>query len=297
MLIRPEILPNLFLFDEDCWMFYYEFPRCAAKKMWDGKDNATKALEKYFSLPKSKRKGASWLVQTNEDDMRALGLDNQQIATMEFIVLFVTSTNVYKMCFWMLAFILYDQKLFEAISNEVTQSFRDGKPNMDHLLNKKECPHLDSVYTELLRLSNMPTGARTVESDLEIGGKTLQIGRKLLMPFRQLQTNEEVFGSNAKEFDGYRFIKDKNLASSATFRESFRPFGGGNTYCPGRFLVIREVYFFVALILHRYDISVLRKPDSSLPPFPRFDTHRNPGGMMLPVLGDDVHIKVSKKVV
>jgi len=134
------------------------------------------------------------------------------------------------MCFWVLAFMLYDQKLFETISKEVSQSFHDGKPDIEYLL--KECPHLESVYMELLRIANMPAGARTVESKVEIGGKELQPGNNLLMPFRQLHTDEDVFGPNAREFDASRFLKNKNLSRSP----NFRPFGGATTYCPGRFL-------------------------------------------------------------
>lgn len=59
--------------------------------------------------------------------------------------------------------------------------------------------------------------------------------------------------------------------------------------------VRQEVYFAVAVILHRYDITVLGKGEtggSLLPRFPRFDGHRNTGGMMLKVPEDDIHIKV-----
>lgn len=87
--IAPEILPNFFLFDEDSWMFYYEFPKYTTRNMWNAKTNATKAVEKYFSLPKSQRPGASWLIETHEKDMRALGMDNQQISMIEFMTLFV----------------------------------------------------------------------------------------------------------------------------------------------------------------------------------------------------------------
>lgn len=140
------------------------------------------------------------------------------------------------MCFWVLAFMLYNSTLFETISKEVSQSFRDGNPDIEYLL--KECPHLESVYMELLRIANMPASARTVESKVEIGGKELQPGHKLLMPFRQLHTGGEVFGPNANEFDAYRFLNNKSLTHSS----SFRPFGGGTTYCPGRFL---GVYNFI----------------------------------------------------
>lgn len=60
--------------------------------------------------------------------------------------------------------------------------------------------------------------------------------------------------------------------------------------------VRQEVYFAVAVLLHRYNISVLgigKSNGSPLPPFPRFDGHRNTGGMMLKVPEDDIQVKVT----
>ena len=44
---------------------------------------------------------------------------------------------------------------------------------------------------------------------------------------------------------------------------SYKPFAGGVTHCPGRFLAKREVLVFVATILHRFDIEVCRMAQKS----------------------------------
>lgn len=53
-------------------------------------------------------------------------------------------------------------------------------------------------------------------------------------------------------------MNDKKLAS----KKGYHPFGGGNTYCPGRFLARQEVYTFVALTLYRFELDL---EDTTLP--------------------------------
>lgn len=53
------------------------------------------------------------------------------------------------------------------------------------------------------------------------------------------------------KFDANRFLANTGLSKSP----SFRPFGGGTTYCAGRHVARRELLTFVALMVYRYDIE------------------------------------------
>lgn len=196
------------------------------------------------------------------------------------------NANAYKLCFWMLAYLLFDEKLFSTIRAEIEPAFENGTTNLNHLL--ENCPRLESVYDEILRLSNSPIGARTVTADAVVGGKTLFVGTKILMPYRQMHFDDAVFGSNVKEFDSKRFL-NRDLTRSS----SYRPFGGAATLCPGRFLARREVYMFIAMILYRFDIS-LATQNGVLPPFPPLDEEKPTGGMMGPAAGHDIHVNVKE---
>jgi cytochrome P450 len=133
-----------------------------------------------------------------------------------------------------------------------------------------------------------PIGIRLVTQEATIGGKTLKPGRKLLMPYKQLHFDSGVFGDNVNQFDPRRFLNDKNLLRST----SWRPFGGASTHCPGRFLARREVYMFVAIVLFRFDIKVVPAPREETPRFPRVDEAIPAGGLLPPVAGDDVLVEV-----
>lgn len=96
-----------------------------------------------------------------------------------------------------------------------------------------------------------------------------------------------VFGSDVAKFNPTRFLYSKNLAKST----SFRPFGGAASHCPGRFLARREVLMFTALILNRFDISLATKGGQE-PKMPKMDDSLPSGGVLTPVAGDDLILKV-----
>jgi len=159
---------------------------------------------------------------------------------------------------------------------------------MDLEILLEKCPVINSLYEENLRFCNAPIGARQVVTPFVLGGKLLRPGKTLLMPYRQLHFNEEVFGNTAGKFDAKRFLNDKSLLKST----SYRPFGGGSTLCPGRFIAKREVLMFVALVLFRFDISLAEKKDRRVPKFPKQDVSIPSGGIMGPLPGEDVILRL-----
>lgn len=126
---------------------------------------------------------------------------------------------------------------------------------------------------------------------MTIGGKALQPGRKLLMPYKQLHMDAAVFGPDADSFDARRFMNNKTLERST----SWRPFGGAKTHCPGRFLARREVYMFLVIVLFRFDLKLVPRPGERTPQFPRADTSIPAGGLLPPVKGDDLFVEIRRR--
>ena len=142
-------------------------------------------------------------------------------------------------------------------------------------------------------MTNSATSVRNVVCDTVINGRTYQAGTKILMPYRQLHFNNDVFGVNADLFDHERFLRTKNLNRNP----NYKPFGGGSTLCSGRFIAKREVIAFVALILNRFDLELSRTPDGSEKggeqSFPRFD-YTKPGLGIMDVKDNDDLVVVLK---
>ena len=175
----------------------------------------------------------------------------------------------------------------DIIRKEISPSIRNGKlENWNHLLD--QCSVLNSAFDEVLRLTSAASSARNVDSPTVVGNKTLRAGAKLLLPYRQLHLDEDIYGPDVLQFDAERFVKNKNLARSS----SFKPWGGGITLCSGRFLARRQVLAFAALALHQFDLA-LENPKQA---FPRLDEKKATLGVMDPMVGDDVLISLKPRI-
>jgi cytochrome P450 len=112
--------------------------------------------------------------------------------------------------------------------------------------------------------------------------------------------NRDVWGADPLLMDPFRFANNTKLQNS----KSYRPFGGGHTLCPGRFVAKRSMGYAVALLVSRYDISMVNEQMrhgekgsyKSSPPFPRLDTTKPSPGASLPHEGDDVVLMLKKRL-
>ena len=173
----------------------------------------------------------------------------------------------------------------QSIEQEIRPCFKDNVLDLELLL--KTTPYLDAAFQETLRLHSASFSARHVEAPVVIGGKMLTKGGKILMPNRHLHLDESVFGPDTASFNVNRFLSNKDLSRNS----SFKPFGGGNTLCSGRFLAKQEVFAFVAFVLHRYDLK-LQNPKQD---FPKCDESKPTLGIMDPVGKDPLYMLVSPK--
>ena len=184
----------------------------------------------------------------------------------------------------MMAYILHDTELLEALRYE-TRHVADQKPfGMARAL--EACSRLDAVYHEVLRLTTASTSIRTITSPTMVGGKLLLPGNDVFIPSRQMHFDSAVFGSDSHHFNSTRFL-DNALRKNP----SYRPFGGGTTYCPGRFLAKSEVLTFVALSLNRFNITISDK-DGRQQEMPRLETRKPSLGVLAPITGDDIMLSL-----
>ena len=296
--IEPHLLTNFVFFDDNSWLFTYKIPKPWSKEMLVAKDVVQKALGTYFDLPRHERSGQSWLVRTLEDEMRALGIEAKDLAAMFNMIFWVINGNAYKLCFWILAHLLHNPALMSAIKTEVASAIDAHTPAHEISDRLDSCRELDAVYYEVLRLISSSMAVRNVAQPMNVGGKTLSKGTKLLVPFRQIHFNKAVWGENAHEFDPKRFSgKQAKEELSALRNPNFRPFGGGTTVCPGRFLARREVLAFVGLALVRFDINLdvtgsKSNEQTRQGAFPRLEESKPCLGMMPPAKGENVRIRV-----
>ena len=176
-----------------------------------------------------------------------------------------------------------------AVRSEVATCIVDSHVSIIPLL--RSCPLLNACFDEALRLVSAASSAHTVLSSTETRGKNLQEGTKLLLPYRQLHFHDSVFGDfSVDEFHPERFLDKEDLTKST----SFKPFGGGVTYCSRHFIARRQVLAFVALVIGSYDL-VIEKEGGGKGGVPQQDEQKPTLGVIGPVKGDDLILRVEKR--
>lgn len=94
------------------------------------------------------------------------------------------------------------------------------------------------------------------------------------------------------EFNPDRFLVKKALKRSSCYR----PFGGGATLCAGRFVAMQEVLSFIGMAMYKYEIELVKKSGDEAQRLPRVDSKKPTFGMMPPVEGDDLQVKITRKL-
>ena len=154
--------------------------------------------------------------------------------------------------FWMIAYLLFDTPLLDAIRKEVAPAITATTINTEYLLHS--CPLLNAVWDETLRQTAFAASVRFITEDVVLPNSPviLRKGNRIMMPQRQLHFDESIFGADARTFNPERFLKNPKLRSSG----SYRPFGGGTTLCPGRHLAKVTSLAFVAALVSRFDMEL-----------------------------------------
>lgn len=282
--ISPNFITNFSAFDTNSWMLLYHYPTPFAAPCNIPKRKVLSAFTAYFSLPPSSRSEVAQFLQTIEAEQRKISLSNADIASSAFIFYWAINSNPWKLAFWLLSYILYDPQLHANVVAETKPAIRpDAAGGVDVQYLVTHCPHLEATFNETLRLVAASTSIRNVIAPTPIGSKLLLPGSRLLMPYRPMHFSSKIFGPHTDQFKPSRFVQTPGLSK----HPAFRPWGGGSTFCPGRFLARREISAFVVGFLQRFDVEVVEGEA-----FPRRDEVTPNLGIMEPVKGDDLKVRV-----
>jgi cytochrome P450 len=194
------------------------------------------------------------------------------------------NSNVWKLAFWAVAHALYTSNIAAMIRAEVATATEESTTLMDLSNRLEHSDGLIAYYNEVTRFVTSSLTVRKVAADTHINGKILRAGAQVMLPYRQLLMEEEVFGPDVAQLNPLRFLDNKLLARSA----NFKPFGSGRNMCPGRFLARKEVLLFTALVLTRFEAE---SADTSAT-FPRMNFGKPILGPLEPVSGDDLILNV-----
>lgn len=162
--------------------------------------------------------------------------------------------NTIPAIFYMLTHIYADADLLRDLRSEieaaaVTDGSSDSTRALRILAVRDDCPLLNGVFSEMLRVHALGSGSRFVREDIILDNQfLLKKGMVVQIPSAVMHSDATYWGKDVREFDPRRFM-NKYLASA------YRPFGGGASLCPGRHFVRLEALALAAIMVLKYDIS------------------------------------------
>ncbi|KAI1807097.1 putative cytochrome p450 [Daldinia bambusicola] len=297
--INPNLADDFLAFDDLGWQVLYQYPSFLSREMNAARTKVQRTFKEYLEVPQGQRiaGGAIWLINAMEDEARALGVGNEDIAVLLFNIYWVISTNTRKIAFWMLSNLLHTPSLLDVVRAETAPAFRGNElVDLSHLW--EHCPQLDNIWHETLRLCSNAASVRRVDQDTVVGGKLLREGNRIMIPYRQLHFDPNVYGADSYRFRPGRFGGEVTAAANGystgkgavpmTRGPSWRPFGGGKTVCTGRYAAKRATLIFVTMLLRRFDLEMVGNP-----PVPEVDLGRPVLGISSFKEGHDFAVKFS----
>ncbi|KAI1657937.1 cytochrome P450 [Daldinia decipiens] len=250
--IEPDIVRIFMAFETLSWQAMYQYPSFLCGEMMSAKSKLQNGLKTYFAIPKEQRNNTSWFISQIEKDMDRLNVATNDRAIFFFQLFWSINGNTRKAPFWLLSYLIFDQDLMKLIQAETRPALQNNGVDIAYLLDSQTCPRLNSIWDEMTRLTAFAASVRFLTRDIELGGKILRKGNRLMMPQRQLHFSEQVFGDDASKFNPDRFLKNPALRRNP----SLRPFGGGATMCPGRNLAKQTTFAFVAIAINVFDLAL-----------------------------------------
>ncbi|KID84965.1 cytochrome p450 [Metarhizium guizhouense ARSEF 977] len=312
--VEPDIVDQVIQFNAHAWILFYGLPDFfGLAPVCEPRDRIKAAFRAFVNLPEEQRSEQCFAFKHLLRWMDVLGIDNEPRIGLLFLFFFAgvlrrkaslpsriflylptvktSIANEQNACYWFVAHIVYDKELLDIAREEMEPAWQSGELDVKHLTSN--CPRLDAIFSETLRQRTNTFGWRVVKEKTVIRGKELQPGTPVIIPMRVLHTNKRLWGVDVDEFDPGRFL------NKTTARQPYyRPFASGPTYCPGRVLAKRETYAFLAILLRRFDVTLLEPPASpgTKQAFPLMETQRPPTGVKGPKPGMDLFVRLDELV-
>lgn len=89
--------------------------------------------------------------------------------------------NLYKLVFWVISYLVSNPALLQEIRVEILPAIQGEHEQVDEAYLLEQCPKLDSLVNETLRLTVTSALARVILEPTVVGKKTLRPGNKVMV--------------------------------------------------------------------------------------------------------------------
>ncbi|XP_055041538.1 24-hydroxycholesterol 7-alpha-hydroxylase isoform X1 [Misgurnus anguillicaudatus] len=186
----------------------------------------------------------------------ATSVSDKYLPNYGLLMLWASLANAIPVTFWAVAFILSKPEVYKMAMEQIKDAFKDQdkkktKVTLDDL---QKMPYVKWCIMEAIRLRAPGAIARKVVRPLKLQNYIIPPGDMLMLSPYWAHRNPKYF-PDPEDFKPERWEKadlEKNV-----LLEGFVAFGGGKNQCPGRWYAVMELHMFVAMILHKFEFTLL----------------------------------------
>jgi hypothetical protein len=299
--MHPELIEDFWRWESGIVAYMIGvFPSITARTAYNGLENCVKGFIEY--LEKGRDKQAYKLVQGRKALHDAVGITILDQARLEMGLSFAFNSNASITIFWVLNNIFSRPDLLAEIREEIKENALVGTNTISFTKLRQDCPLLNSVYRETMRLVAPMTSARFVLEDTIIADTyLLRKDTVVQIAGGVLHADTDIWGPDAASFNARRFLYSLNGSksnpdgsipdgkSNQVHPAAFRGFGGGISYCPGRHFAQMEIISLTAVLVYGFDL-LPQKGKGELKYDPPKDDKRFPFAVTKPLADLDVKL-------
>jgi hypothetical protein len=299
--MHPELIEDFWRWESGIVAYMIGvFPSITARTAYNGLENCVKGFIEY--LEKGRDKQAYKLIQGRKALHDAVGITILDQARLEMGLSFAFNSNASITIFWVLNNIFSRPDLLAEIREEIKENALVGTNTISFTKLRQDCPLLNSVYRETMRLVAPMTSARFVLEDTIIADTyLLRKDTVVQIAGGVLHADTDIWGPDAASFNARRFLYSLNGSksnpdgsipdgkSNQVHPAAFRGFGGGISYCPGRHFAQMEIISLTAVLVYGFDL-LPQKGKGELKYDPPKDDKRFPFAVTKPLADLDVKL-------
>lgn len=227
---------------------------------YKARETVLAAFKEYFAnMPDD----ASGVIKERHRVLREGGLSDEDASKLQS-----TLSNAYfntiPTLFWTIHDIYSRPELLKDIRQELSSKAvqrstdRGNSFVLDIAALQTQCHILLSAFQETQRTRHAQVGMRMVIEDTLLDGKyLLKKGTPLHLPAKSIHRDPSIWGSDASEYDPYRFVPASATGEPKTkpVPTAFLPWGAAPWLCPARQFAATEILIIVALLALRVDLN------------------------------------------
>ncbi|KAF3942406.1 hypothetical protein ABW19_dt0201094 [Dactylella cylindrospora] len=265
--LNPDYHKYFWAFEDGFLKLFQETPKWMISGAIKAREAMTVAMEKWLTLARENvpelPEGVWWdewwgarITWQRDTLTSSKGLSLRARASHTVALHWALTANATPVVHWMLIYILRNPYLIPKLRAELATAITLSPTMQVNWQTLTKLPLFLSIYQETLRLTVTSMTARIVIEDTPIDSYVFKKGRMVLAPSRALHMGPAFESSDhpPTKFWAERFMVDEG--ERLKLLNSWRPFAGGVTHCPGRYLTATEVSFTIGALLLKYDMEL-----------------------------------------